>query len=226
MLLRVVVPIGRRFEIQKGPACQLPAAHCGLASQVPAGEARAGPEGVQALPALGLGALLLGPRLHAPCSLHSCCCGGHGAANQGGGSSLGNTCSGPATLIASSLPQEYEQASKVDQFVTRFLLRETVSQLQALQSSLEGASETLEVQARGLRYVRACQPGGPPRECPLSLHSRPLVSSHSVVPTSWSPSLWAGCSRRGSWLRPVCPTQAWSYPRTPVLGPEGLGAAG
>ncbi|MBZ3883649.1 N-terminal EF-hand calcium-binding protein 3 [Sciurus carolinensis] len=46
---------------------------------------------------------------------------------------------------------EYEQASKVDQFVTRFLLRETVSQLQALQSSLEGASETLEVQARGLR---------------------------------------------------------------------------
>ncbi|KAG8517870.1 N-terminal EF-hand calcium-binding protein 3 [Galemys pyrenaicus] len=47
--------------------------------------------------------------------------------------------------------QEYEQASKVDQFVTRFLLRETVSQLQALQSSLEGASDTLEAQARGLR---------------------------------------------------------------------------
>ncbi|XP_071464950.1 N-terminal EF-hand calcium-binding protein 3 isoform X4 [Marmota flaviventris] len=46
---------------------------------------------------------------------------------------------------------EYEQASKVDQFVTRFLLRETVGQLQALQSSLEGASETLEVQACGLR---------------------------------------------------------------------------
>uniref|UniRef100_A0A8D1RRK5 N-terminal EF-hand calcium binding protein 3 n=1 Tax=Sus scrofa TaxID=9823 RepID=A0A8D1RRK5_PIG len=44
---------------------------------------------------------------------------------------------------------EYERASKVDQFVTRFLLRETVSQLQALQSSLEGASDTLEAQARG-----------------------------------------------------------------------------
>nr|KAF6471944.1 N-terminal EF-hand calcium binding protein 3 [Molossus molossus] len=43
---------------------------------------------------------------------------------------------------------EYEQASKVDQFVTRFLLRETVSQLQALQSSLEGASDTLEAQAQ------------------------------------------------------------------------------
>ncbi|XP_033042018.1 N-terminal EF-hand calcium-binding protein 3 isoform X5 [Trachypithecus francoisi] len=46
---------------------------------------------------------------------------------------------------------EYERASKVDQFVTRFLLRETVSQLQALQSSLEGASDTLEAQARGWR---------------------------------------------------------------------------
>ncbi|XP_012610606.1 N-terminal EF-hand calcium-binding protein 3 [Microcebus murinus] len=46
---------------------------------------------------------------------------------------------------------EYEQASKVDQFVTRFLLRETASQLQALQSSLEGASDTLEAQARGSR---------------------------------------------------------------------------
>ncbi|XP_058142897.1 N-terminal EF-hand calcium-binding protein 3 isoform X2 [Dasypus novemcinctus] len=49
---------------------------------------------------------------------------------------------------------EYEAASKVDQFVTRFLLRETVSQLQALQSSLEGASDTLEAQACGPR------PGG------------------------------------------------------------------
>ncbi|XP_004698287.2 N-terminal EF-hand calcium-binding protein 3, partial [Echinops telfairi] len=46
---------------------------------------------------------------------------------------------------------EYEQASQVDQFVTRFLLRETASQLQALQSSLEGASDTLEAQARSSR---------------------------------------------------------------------------
>ncbi|XP_059752498.1 N-terminal EF-hand calcium-binding protein 3 isoform X4 [Balaenoptera ricei] len=50
---------------------------------------------------------------------------------------------------------EYERASKVDQFVTRFLLRETVSQLQALQSSLEGASDTLEAQAHGPRCVRS-----------------------------------------------------------------------
>ncbi|XP_007932759.1 N-terminal EF-hand calcium-binding protein 3 [Orycteropus afer afer] len=47
--------------------------------------------------------------------------------------------------------QEYERASKVEQFVTRFLLRETVGQLQALQTSLEGASDTLEAQALGPR---------------------------------------------------------------------------
>ncbi|XP_075383902.1 N-terminal EF-hand calcium-binding protein 3 [Tenrec ecaudatus] len=46
---------------------------------------------------------------------------------------------------------EYEQASQVDQFMTRFLLRETASQLQALQTSLEGASDTLEAQARSSR---------------------------------------------------------------------------
>lgn len=44
----------------------------------------------------------------------------------------------------------------MDQFVTRFLLRETVNQLQALQTSLEGAADTLEVQARGQRYVKGC----------------------------------------------------------------------
>ncbi|XP_043845607.1 N-terminal EF-hand calcium-binding protein 3 isoform X3 [Dromiciops gliroides] len=46
---------------------------------------------------------------------------------------------------------EYDHASKVDQFVMRFLLRETVDQLQALQGSLEGASDTLEGQMGGAR---------------------------------------------------------------------------
>uniref|UniRef100_A0A2I3RZF3 N-terminal EF-hand calcium binding protein 3 n=1 Tax=Pan troglodytes TaxID=9598 RepID=A0A2I3RZF3_PANTR len=58
---------------------------------------------------------------------------------------------------------EYERASKVDQFVTRFLLRETVSQLQALQSSLEGASDTLEAQAHGWRLIPSWGPS--PRPC-------------------------------------------------------------
>ncbi|XP_074867756.1 N-terminal EF-hand calcium-binding protein 3 isoform X2 [Carettochelys insculpta] len=41
----------------------------------------------------------------------------------------------------------YESSSKVEQFVTRFLLRETRNQLQTLQASLECASDTLEEQA-------------------------------------------------------------------------------
>lgn len=48
----------------------------------------------------------------------------------------------------------------MDQFVTRFLLRETVSQLLALQTSLEGASDTLEAQARGQRYVMVLPASG------------------------------------------------------------------
>uniref|UniRef100_A0A5F9DT44 N-terminal EF-hand calcium binding protein 3 n=1 Tax=Oryctolagus cuniculus TaxID=9986 RepID=A0A5F9DT44_RABIT len=86
---------------------------------------------------------------------------------------------------------EYEQASKVDQFVTRFLLRETASQLQALQSSLEGASDTLEAQARDLRSD----------EESAEVQSRPRGSRRAgrralrIVPRSptWSP----GCSDTG-----------------------------
>lgn len=95
---------------------------------------------------------------------------------------------GPGVLTAPPLPQEYEQASKVDQFVTRFLLRETVSQLQALQSSLEGASDTLEAQAqaqaRGPWYVRSPAACGPPREHPLAPHSQSL-SSNCILEFQW-----------------------------------------
>nr|XP_008166388.1 N-terminal EF-hand calcium-binding protein 3 [Chrysemys picta bellii] len=59
---------------------------------------------------------------------------------------------------------EYESSSKMEQFVTRFLLRETRTQLQTLQASLECASDTIEEQA-GLEsihvqtqeWVRLCQ---------------------------------------------------------------------
>ncbi|XP_068933610.1 N-terminal EF-hand calcium-binding protein 3 [Petaurus breviceps papuanus] len=61
---------------------------------------------------------------------------------------------------------EYDHASKVDQFVMRFLLRETVDQLQALQGSLEGASDTLEGQMGSLRMnvpVQKAEESGRPR---------------------------------------------------------------
>ncbi|KAM7327054.1 hypothetical protein ACRRTK_013421 [Alexandromys fortis] len=87
--------------------------------------------------------------------------------------------------------QEYEQASKVDQFVTRFLLRETVSQLQALQSSLEGASDTLEAQARGQRL----------NEEHIQVQSRSRSSRRAgrraLKSISWSPAWSPGSSDTG-----------------------------
>ncbi|XP_054553029.1 N-terminal EF-hand calcium-binding protein 3 isoform X2 [Talpa occidentalis] len=87
--------------------------------------------------------------------------------------------------------KEYEQASKVDQFVTRFLLRETVSQLQALQSSLEGASDTLEAQARGLRSD----------EESVEVQHRPRGSRRAgrkaLRSISWSPTSSPGSSDIG-----------------------------
>ncbi|XP_023076209.1 N-terminal EF-hand calcium-binding protein 3 isoform X1 [Piliocolobus tephrosceles] len=122
---------------------------------------------------------------------------------------------------------EYERASKVDQFVTRFLLRETVSQLQALQSSLEGASDTLEAQARGWRYVRALL------TCRASAQA-PTVPPFQIptVLASWSLYFWAGKPRWGEMRLALAlglgvpgglfPHPGLSRPGVPVLGPVSL----
>ncbi|XP_034981902.1 N-terminal EF-hand calcium-binding protein 1 isoform X1 [Zootoca vivipara] len=47
-----------------------------------------------------------------------------------------------------STKKNYQEASKLEQFVTRFLLKETVNQLQSLHNSLECAMETTEEQTR------------------------------------------------------------------------------
>ncbi|NXA69750.1 NECA1 protein, partial [Mohoua ochrocephala] len=44
--------------------------------------------------------------------------------------------------------KDYQEASSLEQFVTRFLLKETLNQLLSLQSSLECAMETTEEQTR------------------------------------------------------------------------------
>lgn len=49
--------------------------------------------------------------------------------------------------------QDYQEATHLEQFVTRFLLKETTSQLQSLQSSLECAMETTAEQTRQERQV-------------------------------------------------------------------------
>ncbi|XP_063139916.1 N-terminal EF-hand calcium-binding protein 3 isoform X10 [Rattus norvegicus] len=79
--------------------------------------------------------------------------------------------------------REYEQASKVDQFVTRFLLRETANQLQALQNSLEGASDTLEAQAQRLDEENIKVQS---RSCGSRRAGRRALRSISWSPT-WSP---------------------------------------
>ncbi|XP_026642966.1 N-terminal EF-hand calcium-binding protein 3 isoform X2 [Microtus ochrogaster] len=97
----------------------------------------------------------------------------------------------PAAAACPAGKAEYEQASKVDQFVTRFLLRETVSQLQALQSSLEGASDTLEAQARGQRL----------NEEHIQVQSRSRSSRRAgrraLKSISWSPAWSPGSSDTG-----------------------------
>ncbi|NXC34546.1 NECA3 protein, partial [Campylorhamphus procurvoides] len=72
----------------------------------------------------------------------------------------------------------YETASKMEQFLTRFLLRETMHQLQSLQTSLECAVDTVEEQAGrerkdikksetlvGLRSGRRCGRRGQKNVC-------------------------------------------------------------
>ncbi|KAK1804946.1 hypothetical protein P4O66_019314 [Electrophorus voltai] len=49
--------------------------------------------------------------------------------------------------------KEYQEATHLEQFVTRFLLKETTSQLQSLQSSLECAVETTAEQTRRERQA-------------------------------------------------------------------------
>ncbi|KAK6490787.1 N-terminal EF-hand calcium-binding protein 1-like [Huso huso] len=50
--------------------------------------------------------------------------------------------------------KDYQEASHLEQFVTRFLLKETANQLQSLQSSLECAMETTAEQTRQERQVK------------------------------------------------------------------------
>lgn len=107
--------------------------------------------------------------------------------------------------------------------MTRFLLRETVSQLQALQSSLEGASDTLEAQARGPRYVR-CPAGhclhipGPSAFITFRRSSIPepiILVLGQGGQEGVRGSGWLGLSVPGSLS---CSTQAQPCAGAPVLG--------
>ncbi|KFZ51162.1 N-terminal EF-hand calcium-binding protein 3, partial [Antrostomus carolinensis] len=91
----------------------------------------------------------------------------------------------------------YETSSKMEQFLTRFLLRETLQQLQSLQSSLECAVDTVEEQAGlerkdikksemsvGLRSGRRCGRRGQKNIClaPTDPYSGMLTTGNCSSP--------------------------------------------
>ncbi|XP_030045586.1 N-terminal EF-hand calcium-binding protein 1 [Microcaecilia unicolor] len=79
--------------------------------------------------------------------------------------------------------KDYQEASNLEQFVTRFLLKETLNQLQSLQNSLECAMETTEEQTR---QERKCPAKPEVLSIPWSgkRSSRRLQRNNSVSPNS------------------------------------------
>ncbi|NXE43381.1 NECA1 protein, partial [Ptilorrhoa leucosticta] len=103
--------------------------------------------------------------------------------------------------------RQYETSSKMEQFLTRFLLRETMHQLQSLQASLECAVDTVEEQAG--RERAGAEPGGTPcawlapgnRRAPRGSRGpqRCRVTRCAVPRGAWPPPAALGSScRRGT----------------------------
>ncbi|XP_053568817.1 N-terminal EF-hand calcium-binding protein 3 [Bombina bombina] len=92
---------------------------------------------------------------------------------------------------------DYDHSSQTEQFVTRFLLRETMNQLHSLQSSLECALETIEIQSgcerqdvkktEPQRVGRRCHRKSQKSACPTDRYSGILTTGLPVESDSqWS----------------------------------------
>ena len=86
-------------------------------------------------------------------------------------------------------PQVYEGGSNVDQFVTRFLLKETANQIQSLLSSVESAVEAIEEQTSQIRCVQGASQGHIGARCSQARASLLLGAGGGgvCVPESWWP---------------------------------------
>ncbi|NXD41137.1 NECA3 protein, partial [Copsychus sechellarum] len=135
----------------------------------------------------------------------------------------------------------YETASKMEQFLTRFLLRETMHQLQSLQASLECAVDTVEEQAGrdrkeikkpevsvGLRPGRRCGRRGQKNVClsPTDPYSGMLTTGTCCPSGCLCPAgAWRGCgghrtesqNQQGGKTAPrLSPTISPALPRPPL----------
>ncbi|NWS47890.1 NECA3 protein, partial [Probosciger aterrimus] len=137
----------------------------------------------------------------------------------------------------------YETSSKMEQFLTRFLLRETLQQLQSLQASLECAVDTVEEQAGrdrkdikkpetsvGLRSGRRCGRRGQKNVClsPTDPYSGMLTTGTCIpaIPRLVSLLHW---SRDGSLHPAPCsclPAPSSRGWRKPQPGPAAGGSVG
>uniref|UniRef100_A0A8B9V182 Uncharacterized protein n=1 Tax=Anas zonorhyncha TaxID=75864 RepID=A0A8B9V182_9AVES len=81
---------------------------------------------------------------------------------------------GPGTLSPRCPhPQVYESGSNVDQFVTRFLLKETANQTQSLLSSVESAVDAIDEQTNPARSSEPSSSASPWYDSPVPSYAPP-----------------------------------------------------